>query len=102
MTVELSALLAAAAALAVAMLAGRQGWLLLAVATYTAAVSWIIQSNMALLLPAFAIAIGLGLVGIVLSMRGELPKRDVTIRHERRKSITNNSQEIENIGQGAY
>lgn len=98
MTLELTALVAVAVLLTWATLAGRQSWLLIAVLTYTIAVSWIIQRELDLLIPALGIAIALGVLGVAHALRGDVASQEDTCCHKRIKVITNNAVQRENIG----
>lgn len=78
MTLELTALVAVAVLLTWATLAGRQSWLLIAVLAYTVAVSWIIQRELDLLLPALGLAIVLSVFCVVQALRRDAATSDDT------------------------
>jgi hypothetical protein len=69
MMLELTALAAVAVLLTWATLVGRQSWLLIAVLAYTIAVSWIIQRQLDLLIPALGVAIVLSVLCVVQALR---------------------------------
>lgn len=78
MMLELTALAAVAILLTWATLAGRQSWLLIAVLAYTIAVSWIIQRQLDLLIPALAVAIALSVVCVIQALRRDAATPDDT------------------------
>ncbi|MBC7905186.1 MAG: hypothetical protein H7Y60_00350 [Rhodospirillaceae bacterium] len=94
MTLQLTALAAVAVLLAWATLAGRQSWLLIAVLAYAIAVSWIIQREMDLLFPALAIAIALGVIGVIQALRSDTASPGDTISNNKIEVITNNVAHI--------
>lgn len=99
MTVALAGLLAAGAALALAMMAGRQAWLLATVLAYSAAVGWIIHRDMTLLMPALAIAIALGILGLGVAVQDSVSTQDVTNDHTAFKVNGGGGSPCSNIGQ---
>lgn len=98
MNFELTALFAAAAFLAVAILSARQTRLMVAVLAYAAVVSWIIHRDMNLLMMALGIAIALGALGLGVVVSREILSQDDTIRHTPRKLRANSRAMVETIG----
>lgn len=98
MNFELTALFAAAAFLAAAILSARQTRLMVAVLAYAAVVSWIIHRDMNLLMTALGIAIGLGALGLGVVVSREILSQDDTVRHTPRKLSANSQTMAETIG----
>lgn len=98
MNTEFAGLLAAAAMLVVAIALGRQALLMGAVVLYSAVVSWIIQRDLGLLMPALGIAIGLGVMGLTKMVWREISSQDDTGCRIMKKISTSNRSIIDNIG----
>ena len=102
MTAESFALVVAVSFLGFAVVAGRERWLLAAVLGYTAVLSWIIQVNMDLVMPALAMAIALGALGLGVILHREMLTQDDAVRPDRRKVKPTTSVHMQNIGQSPY
>ncbi len=99
MILELSVLGGAAALLLIAIRLRREGVLLAAVTAYTNTTIWLLHRDLAFVLPALSIAIALGLMGIVLTLRiGEVATPSVTKRHRATIITPNKMMEAESIG----
>lgn len=98
MNLELTALIAAAAFLAYAILSTRQAALMAAVLSYAAVVSWIIHRDLGMLMVALGIAIVLGALGLVVVVYRDSMSQDGTDGHTARKMSANNREVTENIG----
>lgn len=102
MTAQTFALVAAVSFLGFAVVAGKERWLLVAVFTYTAVLSWIIQVDLGLVMPALSMAIALGAFGLGVVLYREARVVPDTNRHDRRKVKTTSSVRMQNIGSSTY
>ena len=98
MGTEYIVLAAAAAFLGYAILAAREGVLMAAVLCYAAAVAWIIQRDLGLLMAALGGAIALAALGLVVMIHREALTQEVTSCHRQPKLNANNRPLPENIG----